>query len=311
MYKVSVVITTHNRLPMLKQAIDCVKKQTYSSIELNIVNDNSSDGTREYLENLKDESINVQQLYGSESKGGNHARNVGVEISSGELIAFLDDDDIWDARKIEKQVEMFEKDCEIGLVYCGYERITDNQLSTKVPPNKKYRGNVGLAVFSNIFSITSCLMIKKSLLKKIDGFDEQLSHWQEYDLLVRVSQVSKIDYVDECLVKIGVTRTDKKRLSNQVDKWKKSVEYFNRKHEKLIRQLSDKELNQKEVIFYLDGASRYAAIGNKKMHRQYMKIVWKKTKKCIILLDICLISIIFRLKKLEDFYKIMMLILKK
>ncbi|MGM0174597.1 glycosyltransferase family 2 protein [Enterococcus sp. DIV0800] len=279
MYKVSVIITTHNRLPMLKKAIECVKNQTYPEIELNIINDNSNDGTREYLEKIKDSSINIKHLYGENSKGGNHARNVGIDMSSGDFIAFLDDDDIWNNQKVEKQIEIFGKDSSVGLVYCGYERLTDDRLSTKVLPNPLFRGNIGLNVFSNIFSITSCLMVKKSLLKKIGGFDENLSHWQEYDLLVRISQISKIDYVNECLVKIIVIRSDKNRLSNQVDRWIESVEYFNKKHKSLIDQLNKNGLIKKEIIFYLDGASRYAAIGNKKMHKKYMKFVWKKTKK--------------------------------
>ncbi|MCC9084430.1 glycosyltransferase family 2 protein [Enterococcus faecium] len=67
--------------------------QSYSNIELVIVNDNSSDGTKEYLDKIIGENIVIKHLYSSQSQGGNHARNVGIKNCSGELVAFLDDDD--------------------------------------------------------------------------------------------------------------------------------------------------------------------------------------------------------------------------
>lgn len=279
MYKVSVIITTHNRLEMLKKAIKSVKMQSYSNIELMIVNDNSSDGTKEYLDRVIGENIVIKHLYGNQSQGGNHARNIGIKNSSGELVAFLDDDDFWNDKKIEKQVAIFEKDSQIGLVYCGYERITNNKIVTRIMPDPKFKGKIGIEVFTKIFSITSCLVVKKNLLEEIGGFDEKLGHWQEYDLSIRISKISNIDYVDECLVTIISTTNDSSRLSNQVEKWKNSIKYFDTKYQGDIAQLTNEQLVKKEMIFYLDGASRYAATGNKKMHRKYMKFVWKKSKK--------------------------------
>lgn len=279
MYKVSVVITTHNRLNMLKKAIKSVEMQSYSNIEIVIVNDNSDDGTKEYLDKLVGENIVIKHLYGSQSRGGNHARNVGINTSTGDLIAFLDDDDFWNVKKIEKQVAIFKKDSKIGLVYCGYERITNQKIRTKVMPDYNFKGKIGNNALTKIFSITSCLVVKKVLLEEIGGFDERLSHWQEYDLSIRISQICDIDFVDECLVTIISITNDPSRLSNQVEKWKSSMKYFDTKYQYLINELTDEQLLKKEMTFYLDGASRYAAVGNKRMHRKYMKIVWRKSGK--------------------------------
>ncbi len=112
---VSAIITTHNRIDLLPRAIKSVQEQTYPSIELIVVDDASSDGTNEYCHK---QSLQYMHIPKEESKGGNHARNLGVLAAKGEYIAFLDDDDYWLPTKIEKQMDLIKaKDCE--LVYCG------------------------------------------------------------------------------------------------------------------------------------------------------------------------------------------------
>ena len=91
MKKVSAIITTHNRLELLKRAINSVKTQTYPNIECIIVSDNSSDGTDEYCSSLDD--VIFISIPSKESRGGNYARNLGIKKSKGEYVAFLDDDD--------------------------------------------------------------------------------------------------------------------------------------------------------------------------------------------------------------------------
>lgn len=112
---VSAIITTHNRLELLKRAIESVKKQTYSNIECIVVSDGSSDGTDDYCRTI--EGIVFISIPKDESRGGNHARNVGIDASHGEYVAFLDDDDYWLPEKIEKQV-YFLTTYNDGLVSC-------------------------------------------------------------------------------------------------------------------------------------------------------------------------------------------------
>lgn len=88
---VSAIITTHNRLDLLKQAIKSVKQQTYIDIEVIVVDDASTDGTKDYCSALTD--IHYIYIPPSESRGGNHARNVGIRNANGYYIAFLDDDE--------------------------------------------------------------------------------------------------------------------------------------------------------------------------------------------------------------------------
>ena len=103
---VSAIITTHNRRDLLKRAIDSVLVQTYTNIELIVVDDASDDGTSEVC---NDKRIKYIYIPKSESHGGNYARNLGIKTSKGEYCAFLDDDDVWLPRKIELQLEAFSK----------------------------------------------------------------------------------------------------------------------------------------------------------------------------------------------------------
>ncbi|MCC9084431.1 hypothetical protein LOS24_10570 [Enterococcus faecium] len=113
-------------------------------------------------------------------------------------------------------------------------------------PDPKFKGKIGIEVFTKIFSITSCLVVKKNLLEEIGGFDEKLGHWQEYDLSIRISKISNIDFVDECLVTIISTTKDPSRLSNQVEKWKNSVKYFDTKYQGDIAELTNEQLVKKK-----------------------------------------------------------------
>lgn len=93
--------------------------QTYEEIECIVVVDASEDGTQEYLKSLTDPRVRTIFIDKEESKGGNYARNKGIQAAKGEFLALLDDDDEWFPTKIEQQIKLFENP-EIGLVYCGH-----------------------------------------------------------------------------------------------------------------------------------------------------------------------------------------------
>ena len=118
---VSVIITTHNRKEMLVKAIESVLGQTYKKLECIVVDDASTDGTREHItEYINNKRILYYYISENESRGGNYARNVGLENASGDVVAFLDDDDEWTKDKIEKQMQAIKASDNIGLVYQNY-----------------------------------------------------------------------------------------------------------------------------------------------------------------------------------------------
>ena len=89
--KVTVVIPTYNRAHLIKDAVESVLNQTYQDFELIVIDDGSTDNTREVLAVYKDKLTYIYQ----ENQGRSSARNHGIELAQGEYIAFLDSDDVW------------------------------------------------------------------------------------------------------------------------------------------------------------------------------------------------------------------------
>src|SRR5699024_2462081 len=121
--KESVVIQTHNRSRMLEKAVNSVLNQTYKDLEIIIVSNESTDDTDLVINKLKERDHRIYSISYLPARGANYARNKGIENTTGELVAFLDDDDEWYEEKIEKQVKIFSSNESIGLVYTGKEII--------------------------------------------------------------------------------------------------------------------------------------------------------------------------------------------
>ena len=125
---VSAVIPTYRRhSDIVIDAINSIKGQTYKNIEIIIVDDNGNDN-KEYSEELYLALRNIDgvRYYRQEKNlGACFARNTGIELSNGDYIAFLDDDDCWKKDKIERQLPLFNNP-DVGLAYCGTELIYPN-----------------------------------------------------------------------------------------------------------------------------------------------------------------------------------------
>lgn len=239
---VSVVITTKNRKDLLLRAIDSVRNQTYKEIEIIVVDDASTDGTKEICENMDDLVYVYIPL--NESKGGNYARNLGIKTANGEYIAFLDDDDYWEVSKIQKQSLLLE-DSSVGVVYCGMRREIINKDDSITYSDKCcdlfYEGDVSKKILTRIFTTTSAIMVRKDLLMQVGLFDENLRFWQEYELSIRLAQITNFKILNECLLIYRINKKDKQRLTNKLLKWFESVKYIYRKHKSLYKKLSLKE----------------------------------------------------------------------
>lgn len=245
---VTAVITTHNRLDLLKKAVDSVLVQTYPNIECIVVSDNSTDGTDEYCQNLG--GIRFISIAAEESRGGNYARNVGIQHAKGKYVAFLDDDDLWHETKIEKQVALAQEK-KSGCVYCQI-RSFNAQLGRYIDVSDRLckEGDLSTSIFQHYFTNTSCLLVERSLLDQIGGFDEDMPKWQEYDLMIRLAQLTPIHYVHERLMTYLNNGIDPQRISNQRDRLPRAVRRLRIKYARQIKKLrfSDRILFE-DMIF--------------------------------------------------------------
>jgi teichuronic acid biosynthesis glycosyltransferase TuaG len=131
---VSVIIPAYNCKRFLQDAVESVLAQTYSDYEIVIIDDASADGTSELARELKDSCKAVRVLTNSDNIGVAKTRNRGIECAGGEIIAFLDADDMWLPHKLERQIELMEEK-QLDLCYTSYDFIDEQGNRT----NKPYR----------------------------------------------------------------------------------------------------------------------------------------------------------------------------
>lgn len=197
---VSVIIPTYNREKTILKAINSVLNQSYKNIEVIIVDDDSKDNTESIVMSLKNEKITY--VKNRRNLGPSGARNKGITLANGSYIAFQDSDDEWLPSKLEKQMELFNKD-EYGLVYCPY-RYNKNNLMYQYPSSKYDLSELEGYIYDSILDTNKIgnptMVIKKEVLDNVGGFCEELRSLEDWELALRISYKYKIGYVNEMLV---------------------------------------------------------------------------------------------------------------
>ena len=200
---VSVIIPTFNRGYCIEKSITSVLQQTYENIELIIVDDGSTDNTEEIVLSIEDSRIRYIKVDGN--KGANHARNLGIKESKGQYIAFNDSDDIWNLKKLEKQMKlMLSLDDSYGVVYSLFDKYKNNILVERGPNLESYGeqliGNIYNFMLGTMFIAAPTLLIKKEVFENVGLFNEELKRLQDWELLLRIAQKYKFTLVQESLI---------------------------------------------------------------------------------------------------------------
>lgn len=195
---ISVVLPTFNREVYLSRAIESVLTQTYRDFELIIIDDGSTDKTRSLVESYQDERMSY--LY-QENQGISLARNLGIEKAKGEWVAFLDSDDEWLPKKLEKQNYFSQNHSHIQIIH-GDEIWIRN--GVRVNPMKKHQKSGGW-IFEKCLKLClispSAVMIKKELFSKVGVFDPEMTVCEDYDLWLRITSKFEVGYIDDLLLK--------------------------------------------------------------------------------------------------------------
>ena len=197
--KVSVIIPNYNYAQFVGEAIESVLNQTYKDIEIVVVNNGSTDNSMDVLTKYSKKI----RLINQENLGQSGARKSGLEMATGNFIAFLDADDKWAPEKIEKQILLFTP--KVELVYCGINLFSENAqtvIATEIPT---FKGSCSDAFIeypgvSIVLSGESTSIFTRSLLEKVGGFDPELNSAAGWDFFRRCSKFSEFDFVPEPLV---------------------------------------------------------------------------------------------------------------
>jgi glycosyltransferase involved in cell wall biosynthesis len=221
---VSIIIPTYKRPFNLRRAIWSALKQSYTNIEVIVVDDNDpSTINRERTENtISDfEDKRLKYIKHKYNRNGAAARNTGIKNANGYYIAFLDDDDEFEKDKIKKQFEYLSTNHQFMAVYCKATHYKNDKLYYKTNFNKE--GDLQydiLAMKQELY--TPSLLVNTAVLKAIDGFDEGFDRHQDYELLLRLTEKYKIGCLNEYLLKIHNDDTQNQPTFSEFEKIKKS-----------------------------------------------------------------------------------------
>jgi len=200
---ISVIIPTFNRAFYLKEAIDSVLNQDYfspdygeESYELIVVDDGSTDRTKQVVDSYEKK---VRYKF-QEHRGVSSARNLGLDISRGDFIAFLDSDDLWKKEKIRLQMDYMRSHPE-AIVCCTQEIwIRNGVFVNPRKKHKKYSGWIFEKVLPLCLLSLSSALFRKRLFDDIGRFDERLPACEDYDLGIRMAHKYPVVYLDEPLI---------------------------------------------------------------------------------------------------------------
>lgn len=201
---VSVVIPTHNASLFIAETILSVLSQTIYNIEVIIVDDASSDNTLQIVQNLAGKDNRIRYFAQEQRRGVSAARNLGIKKSQGNYIAFIDHDDLWLPQKLEKQLPLFKKDPEVGLVYSREVIMSEDGKIKGLTGgfDRPLRGYVFKELFIRHFIPIQTVVIKREVFDNLDEwFVESMEMAEEVELFLRIAYKWKVDYCDEVLAK--------------------------------------------------------------------------------------------------------------
>ena len=204
---VSVIIPNYNYAHYLPETLDSVLGQGYPNIEIIVVDDGSQDDSENVIRSYGERVRLIKQ----KNQGVSAARNRGVQESSGELIAFLDADDVWLPNKLERQVQRILEDPAIGLVHCGLEEVDSSGNVVGVLLDGM-EGSISreMLLFNRpvILGAGSTALVPRATFDAVGGFDTRLSTSADWEFCYRVAFRQSVAFVAEVLVRYRVHGTN-------------------------------------------------------------------------------------------------------
>jgi glycosyltransferase involved in cell wall biosynthesis len=205
---ISVIIPAYNVEQYVKYAIESVLAQTYQNLELIVVNDGSLDGTAQVIQESIRSSQKSVKFISINNRGACYAKNLALEQARGEFVAFLDADDLWDPKKLEKQFICLMSNSESIGVGCSYIKFLDKTNKETNAINFSWDKET---IFQWMIleeegpGLNSTIMLRTDVLRRIGGFDESLgSMADDLELAWRLHLVGEILTLNFCLARIRI-----------------------------------------------------------------------------------------------------------
>jgi glycosyltransferase involved in cell wall biosynthesis len=297
---VSIIIPTHKGSNYIERAVKSVLNQDYNYVEVIVVDDNGANSneqikTKNILE-LYIRNKSIKYIVHQINKNGASARNTGVEISNGQYIAFLDDDDVYLPNKIRIQVEALDNlDSSWGMVYCSAVLKSKNDYVIRKATKN---GALLYEILCHKVVIGSdALLVRKEAYEKVSGFDESFKRHQDYEFTAKIASNFKIKAVEELgfIYNMETIRNSPHNLETA----KLYRRHFINKMMPYIKLFSDKE--KQFIIAYntLPVTSYYLRRGNFiEFFNEYRNFTkeWLEKTNYRVLLKVIFDEVLYRLK---------------
>ena len=195
--RVSISMANYNYGRYLAAAIDSLLRQSFADWELIVVDDGSTDDSRQIIERyLGDRRISFHPL---NHLGQVRAKNTAIQFCRGEFVAFMDADDVWAPTKLEKQIAVFASQPDLGLVYTRRTLIDEHGRNLPFRQPRLHGGQVLHHLLHDNFICYSSVLVRRQVLEHVGTFDLGLDLAIDYDLWLRIAKHYTVDFVDEPL----------------------------------------------------------------------------------------------------------------
>lgn len=220
MIDVSVIMATYNRGNSIKRAIDSALNQSFKNFELIIVDDGSSDNTKEIVNNINDDRVSY---YYKENGGQSSARNYGIKKAKGKYIMFLDDDDEYVEDALERILKKI-KETDLKWIYCTqYLSVRKNE-EVLINRGNGIKGNVYKYLLGGNFLGTGEIF-SKEVFEAAGYFDETLKIYEDKEMRVRIAKLGyNVDYLEGYIYKYY--ENDSSVSSAYNDKNKRRIRFY-------------------------------------------------------------------------------------
>ena len=228
---ISVYIPTYNRLDLLKRAVQSVQNQTYKNFEIIIVDDNSSDGTQDFLVGLTKVDSRIRYFFKDKNSGACVSRNIAINLAQGELITGLDDDDYFLPHRLEFFLDYWvnkKREDSIALFTSNIKSEKSNQAKEHSLFSKKYFKKDDL-LFANY--VGNQIFTETKTLRQVSGFDESFCMWQDLELWYRVGDLGNFEHVDKPTYFFDTSHLYGRISEAKSEKIFKTVEQFSEKNQ--------------------------------------------------------------------------------
>jgi len=202
---VTVIIPAYNHEAYISECIESVFNQTYKNIQLIVINDGSTDNTKQLIQKILDQKNDAFSFISKKNEGLIKTLNLGISLAQGTYFCILASDDFWMPNKIEKQVAVMEKNPDAGVVFsdtyfCYGMKKTEVKYSKYKPRLLKIKQGVPVNLYNRLIVenlvISTTVLIRLDVLKSVGNFDDTLTY-EDYDMWLRISKKYNIIYLNE------------------------------------------------------------------------------------------------------------------